>query len=448
MKKKVIIIGGVASGMSAASKAKRMNKELEITVYEMTDAISWGACGLPYYVGDFYQDANTMVARTYEEFQKEGIVVKTKHKVEKVDFDSKKVFVRNLENNDLFEDNYDDLVISTGASSRTPDIKNINAENVFHLKTFDDGLRLKKEIMKKENENIIIIGAGYIGVEVVEAASKLGKNIRIFQHSERILKATFDKEVTDILEEHIREHKNVDLHLNENALEIMTFENKVIGLKTDKKEYAANLIVVSTGVIPNTEFLNGTKIEKISNGAIIIDRYGRTNIPNVYSAGDCATVHHSVLDKNVYIPLATTANKIGRIIGENIAGANKKFIGTLGSAAIKVLDMEAARTGITEKEAQDNNIVYKTVFVEGVNHSDYYPGQEEVWIKLIYSPETRILLGAQVVGKRDAVLRLNSLAVAIQNKMTVEQIGNMDFCYAPPFATTWDIMNIAANVAK
>ena len=449
MNKKIIIIGGVAAGMSAASKAKRIDKSLDITVYEMTEAISWGACGLPYYVGDFYPDASLMVARTYEEFKKEGITVKTKHKVENVDFKNKKVFVRNLNENKVFEDNYDELVIATGASSTKPkDIKNLDAEGVYNLKTFNEGLEVKKELMKKENENIIIIGAGYIGIEIAEAALKLGKNVRIFQHSARILNKTFDKEITDLLENHIREHEKVSLHLNESPLEVKTFENKVIGLKTDKNEYSANLIIVATGVKPNTEFLKDTDIELFANGAIVINRFGETNIPNVYAAGDCATVYHSVLEKNVYIALATTANKLGRLIGENLTGANKTFIGTLGSAGIKVLEFEAARTGITEQEAKDNNINYKTIFVDGEDHAAYYPNGENVYIKLIYNADTKILLGAQVAGKRGAALRADSLAVAIQNKMTTQELANMDFLYAPPFATTWDIMNVAGNVAK
>jgi len=432
MNKKIIIIGGVAAGMSAASKAKRIDKNLDITVYEMTDAISWGACGLPYYVGDFYPNASLMIARTYEEFEKEGINVKIKHKVENIDFKNKKVFVRNLNENKVFEDNYDELVIATGASSTSPkDIKNLDAEGVYHLKTFNEGLEVKKEMMKKENENIIIIGAGYIGVEIAEAALKLGKNVRIFQHSSRILNKTFDKEITDLLENHIREHEKISLHLNESPIEVRTFENKVIGLKTDKKEYSANLIIVATGVKPNTEFLKDSGLELFENGAIIINRFGKTNIPNVYAAGDCAT-----------------ANKLGRLIGENLTGANKEFIGTLGSAGIKVLEFEAARTGITEQEAKDNNINYRTILVDGEDHAAYYPGGEDVYIKLIYHADTKILLGAQVAGKRGAALRADSLAVAIQNKMTTQELANMDFLYAPPFATTWDIMNVAGNVAK
>ncbi len=449
MNKKIIVIGGVAAGMSAASKAKRLDKNLDITVYEMTDVISWGACGLPYYVGNFFEDKNTMIARTYEEFKKENIKVKTKHKVERVDFEKKKVFIKNLENNSLFEDDYDELVITTGASAiNPPNIKNINAENVFNLKSFEDGLKLKKELLKKENKHITVIGAGYIGLEFVEAAINLGKSVTILQHSERILKKTFDVEITEIMEKYLENHNNISLHLNESADEIKISENKVIGIKTNKKEYKTDMVVIATGIKPNTEFLKNTKIEMLKNGAIVIDRYGKTNIPNVYSAGDCATVYHAVLDKNVFIPLATTANKLGRLIGENINNSNKKFIGTLGSAALKILELEAGRTGITENEAIKNNINYKTVFIEDVNQTAYYPGQEALYIKLIYEKDSKVILGAQMIGKKGAVLRIDALAVAILNKMTVNDLGNMDFCYAPPFSTTWDIMNVAGNVAK
>lgn len=303
-------------------------------------------------------------------------------------------------------------------------------------------------MIKKENENIIIIGAGYIGIEIAEAALKLGKNVKIFQHSARILNKTFDKEITELLENHIREHEKIFLHLNENSIEIRAFENKAIGLKTDKKEYEANLIIVATGVSPNTEFLKETGIELFKNGAIIIDRFGKTNIPNVYEVGDCATIYHTVLGKNVYIPLATTANKLDRFIGENLTSSNREFIGTLGSAGIKVLEFEAARTDITEQEAKDNNINYKTIFVNGEDHSVYYPGGEDVYIKLIYDANSKILLGAQIIGKRGAALRADSFAVVIHDKMTTLELANMDFLYAPPFSTTWDIMNVAANVEK
>lgn len=446
---KIIIVGGVAAGMSAAAKAGRLNKEAEIVVYEKTEIVSWGACGLPYYVGDFYQDPNNMIARPVHKFIEAGMNIKIKHEVIGVDTEKKEITVKNLTTGEVFTDNYDKLMISTGAHAIMPPIKNITAEGVHTLKDYTDGITLKQEMMKEENQEIIIVGAGYIGIEVVEAAKHLGKkNIRLIQLGDRVLMESFDKEITDVMEAEIRSHEGIHLHLEETVLEIIEENGKVVGVKTNKGEYKADLVVVATGVRPNTAFLKDTGINMLSNGALVIDKHGKTSIDSIYSAGDCATVYHLVRKENVFIPLATTANKIGRVVGENLAGAETEFKGTLGSAAVKVMDLEAGRTGVTEKEAANMGINYKIVFVKDKNQTNYYPGQEDIYIKLIYNADTRVLLGAQIAGKKGAVLRVDALAAAIYSELTVEEIGMMDFCYAPPFARTWDVMNVAGNVAK
>ena len=446
---KIIIVGGVAAGMSAAAKAGRLNKEAEIVVYEKTEIVSWGACGLPYYVGDFYQDPNNMIARPVHKFIEAGMNIKIKHEVIGVDTEKKEITVKNLTTGEVFTDNYDKLMISTGAHAIMPPIKNITAEGVHTLKDYTDGITLKQEMMKEENQEIIIVGAGYIGIEVVEAAKHLGKkNIRLIQLGDRVLMESFDKEITDVMEAEIRSHEGIHLHLEETVLEIIEENGKVVGVKTNKGEYKADLVVVATGVRPNTAFLKDTGINMLPNGALVIDKHGKTSIDSIYSAGDCATVYHLVRKENVFIPLATTANKIGRVVGENLAGAETEFKGTLGSAAVKVMDLEAGRTGVTEKEAANMGINYKIVFVKDKNQTNYYPGQEDIYIKLIYNADTRVLLGAQIAGKKGAVLRVDALAAAIYSELTVEEIGMMDFCYAPPFARTWDVMNVAGNVAK
>lgn len=446
---KIIIVGGVAAGMSAAAKASRLNKEAEIVVYEKTEIVSWGACGLPYYVGDFYQDPNNMIARPVHKFIEAGMNIKIKHEVIGVDTEKKEITVKNLTTGEVFTDNYDKLMISTGAHAIMPPIKNITAEGVHTLKDYTDGITLKQEMMKEENQEIIIVGAGYIGIEVVEAAKHLGKkNIRLIQLGDRVLMESFDKEITDVMEAEIRSHEGIHLHLEETVLEIIEENGKVVGVKTNKGEYKADLVVIATGVRPNTAFLKDTGINMLPNGALVIDKHGKTSIDSIYSAGDCATVYHLVRKENVFIPLATTANKIGRVVGENLAGAETEFKGTLGSAAVKVMDLEAGRTGVTEKEAANMGINYKTVFVKDKNQTNYYPGQEDIYIKLIYNADTRVLLGAQIAGKKGAVLRVDALAAAIYSELTVEEIGMMDFCYAPPFARTWDVMNVAGNVAK
>ena len=437
MKKKIIIIGGVAAGMSAAAKAKRLNPELEITVYEKTDIVSWGACGLPYYVGDFYEDPHMMIAREPKQFAKDGIVVKSLHEVVDVDIEKKQITVLNIKENIKFNDFYDELIIATGASAINPPIKNIDAKNIFHLKSFQDGVELKQELIKPENKDVVIVGAGYIGLEAAEAAKHLNKNVRIIQRGSRVVAGSFDEEITDIMQEELNSTENLALHLNENVLEFEIDDNgKVCGVKTDKGNYKTDLVIIAIG------------IETLRNGAIIIDSRGRSNINGIYAAGDCASVYHKVKKENVYIPLATNSNKIGRVVGEHLAGIDKEFKGTLGSAAIKVLNLEAGRTGISEEEAKKMGINYKTVFIEDKNQTSYYPGQEDIFIKIIYDVESRVLLGGQIIGKKGAVLRVDVLAAAIDKEMTVDELAYLDLCYAPPFSLTWDPLNVVGNLAK
>ena len=446
--KKIIIIGGVAAGMSAAAKAKRLNPDLEITVYEKTNVVSWGACGLPYYVGDFYEDPNLMIAREPEQFAKDGIVVKSLHEAIDIDVNKKEVTILNRRTNEIITDNYDELIIATGASAVKPPLKNIDVENIFNLKDFKDGIELKKAMLKDENKNVVIIGAGYIGLEAAEAARHLNKEVQIIQVSSRVLAGSFDEEITDILEEELKNTEHLKLTLNERVEEFLEKNGKVSGVKTDKGIYPADIVIVAIGVKPNTDFLIGKGFNTLKNGALIIDSKGRTNIDGVYAAGDCASVYHKVRKDNVYIPLATTSNKIGRVVGEHLAGVEIEFPGTLGSAAIKVMNMEAGRTGISEREAIELGIPYACVFIEDVNQTGYYPGQEDLFAKLIFNKETREILGGQLVGKKGAVLRVDVLAAAIDKHMTIDELGMLDLCYAPPFAMTWDTLNTLGNVAK
>jgi CoA-dependent NAD(P)H sulfur oxidoreductase len=443
---RIVIIGGVAAGMSAAAKAKRMAKNSEVIVYEKGSIVSFGACGLPYYVGDFFDNPKGMIARTPEQFRESGVEVNINHEVLKVDVERKIVIVKNLETDEIFESSYDKLMVATGANAVLPPVEGLQTlKNIFTLKSIDDGINLKKAMMKEENKEVLVIGAGYIGVEVVEAAKKLGKNVRVIQRGKRVISASFDSDITDLMEEEIRSH-GIDLHLEE-VVKKIEGNDVVERVITDKCEYSADIVVIATGVRPATGFLEGTGID-MDRGAIIIDEEGKTSVDDIYSAGDCAVVYHKVRKKNVYIPLATTANKIGRVVGENLAGAKNKFDGTLGSACIKVMDLEAGRTGITEAEAKLDGINYKAILVKDKNQTNYYPGQENIFVKLIYDAETKVILGGQIIGKNGAVLRVDVIAMAVAAKMKTSELGMMDFCYAPPFARTWDVLNVSGNVAK
>ena len=443
---KVIIIGGVAAGMSAAAKFKRLSPKDDVVVYEKGDIVSFGACGLPYYVGGFFEDSQEMIARTPEQFRESGVEIHTKHEVIDVDFSNKKVKVKNLITDEILEENYDKLMIASGARAIIPPIKNIDLENVVTLKSMDDGDKLRELMAKDEYKKVAIIGAGFIGLEAVEAAKHRGKEVTVIQLQDRVLQEVFDKDITDLLEEELRE-SGVNLLLSETVTELIG-DGRVSKVKTDKREIEADIVILATGVRPNTDFLNPDEIKMIRNGAIVVDKYGRTSVEDVYSAGDCATINSLITDKEVYVPLATGANKLGRIVGENLAGQNNSFQGSLASSCIKVMNMEAARTGLSEKEVLDLGFNYKTKFITDMNQTSYYPGRERIYVKLIYDAHTKVILGGQVAGYKDAVQRCNVLAACIYAKMTTDQLGMLDLCYSPPFARTWDVLNVAGNVSK
>ncbi|WML33101.1 CoA-disulfide reductase [Clostridium sp. OS1-26] len=442
---KVIVIGGVAAGMSAASKMKRVDSSAEIVVYEKGPFVSYGACGLPYYVSGINEDYTKMIARTKEEFEKTGMKINLKHEVVKVEPESKQILVKDLENDRLFMDSYDKLMIATGTVPVVPPLKGKDLKGVYVLKTLEDGMILKKAVEAPDVKNVVIVGGGYIGIELAETLLYAGKNIRVVELAPRILQP-FDSELTEMAT-NIMMEAGVKFNLNEKVEELVGTD-KVTGIKTDKESYEADLVILAIGVRPATSFLKDSGIALARNGAVVIDREMRTNIADIYSAGDCAEVYNKVKEENSFIPLGTTANKCGRLAGENIIGKHNKYVGTLGSSAIKILDYELGRTGLSESEAKALAINYKTVFVKAYDHPGYYPDPTPIWIKLIYEERTNRILGAQAMGKKGAVLRVDMFAIAIHNNMTTMDLGMTDLCYAPPFAGVWDAVHIACNAAK
>lgn len=442
---KLVVIGGVAAGMSAASKLKRVNKDAQAVVYEKGGFLSYGACGLPYYISGENNDYTKLIARTREQFAERGIETFLHHEVVKVVPDKKQVMVKDLLNNRLFIDDYDKLMISTGTVPIIPPLPGIELNNIHVLKTLEDGMKIKEASNHSEVKDVVIVGGGYIGLEVAEAMRQLGKNVRVIELSERILK-TFDQEITDVAEEELKKH---DIHLNlGEKVEGFIGSERVEGVKTNKGTYRADLVILSIGVKPATKFLEGSRIALADNGAVIIDREMRTNMKDIYSAGDCAQVYHKVMEENTFIPLGTNANKCGRIAGSNIAGSRNKYVGTLGSAAIKIFDLELGRTGLSEIDVQNLAIDYTTTFVKSVNHPRYYPKQTPIWIKLICDKKTKRILGAQAIGNEGVVLRIDVFAVAIHNNMSADDLGMTDLCYAPPFAGVWDAIHIASNAVE
>ncbi|WP_313151986.1 CoA-disulfide reductase [Lacrimispora sp.] len=443
---KIIIIGGVAAGMSAASKIRRVDPDTKVTVYEKGGFLSYGACGLPYYVGDYNDDYRKMIARTRETFSKMGIETFLRHEVQSVDVERKEVLVKDLLNGQEFTDSYDKLMIAVGASAVVPPFPGKELMGVHVLKSMEDGIFLKEYAKMPEIRNIVIVGGGYIGVECAEAFLNLGKKVRMLEAAPRIL-MPFDEEIAALAHEELVK-SGVLLNTGEKVEGFYGDGLYVKGVKTDKGAYEADLVIVAVGVRPCTEFLKNTGISMGKNGALIVDREMRTSVPDVYAAGDCILVYNEVLEEDSFLALGTVANKCGRIAGANMAGGHESFIGALGSAAIKVCGLELGRTGMGEGDAIRLSKDYKTLVIQANDHPAYYPDPTPITIKLIYEKGTKRLLGAQTCGQKGAVLRADVFAVAIHCRMTTAELGMTDLIYAPPFSGVWDAIQIACNAAK
>ena len=443
---KVIVIGGVAAGMSAASKIKRLDYSSQVTVYERGSDISYGACGMPYMISGVIDSPETLVVRKKEDFEKMDINIKLQNEVIAVDEGTKTVTVKDNVTGQVFADCYDKLVITTGASPILPPIKNIGLEGVFVLSSLNDGRILREKLQDRNIKNVIIVGAGFIGVELCEAMREINKEVTLIEFKNQIL-PNFDKDVVAQLQDELKRNY-VDVRLSE---KVVSFEgsSRVQKVITDKNRYVADCVIMCVGVKPNTDFLKSTGIELLTNGAIKVDKHMQTSIKDIYAAGDCSSVYHKVLDDlNRYIPLGTNANKQGRIAGEVVLGKNSKFDSSLGTSMIKVCDMEGAKTGISEAEAILSNFDYKAVTITSLNHAVYYPDSSKITIKLVYDKKTKMILGAQIVGEKDCAIRIDVFAVAIHTGMTTDEFAMLDFGYSPPFSGVWDAMHIAANQAK
>lgn len=441
---KLIVIGGVAAGMSCAAKLRRMDSSAEITVYEKGKHLSYGACGLPYYISGVSADRNKLIARTREEYERNGINCFLQHEVLRVFPGDKSILVKDHSKGDVFIDKYDKLMIAVGAGPVIPPIEGKNLKGVFTLKSLDDGDMINNAV--DENvKDIVVAGGGYIGIEMAEAFRQMGRNVTVIEMADRIL-TPFDEEIASLaIEELLRNH--VILKLGE-RLERIDGRERVERIVTSKGEYKADLVLMALGVRPATDILKGSGIHMAKNGAIIVDREMRTNMDDIYAAGDCALVYHLLKEENAYIPLGTVANKCGRIAGENVGGKHRKYIGTVGSAAIKVFDIEMARTGLSEKEAKELSIDYDKVVVDTQDLPPYYPEPSPIRFKLIYEKGTKRILGAQGAGKKGVVLRIDIFAAAITGGATTDELGMTDLCYAPPFTGVWDAVNIVCNAAK
>ena len=439
---KIVVIGANAAGMSAASRIKRKETASEVVVLEQTHEVSYGACGLPFYIAGLNDDIDLVRIRSVADFEKNGIVMRTGHKVEGIDAATKTVFGM-TDAQKAFSESYDRLLIASGARARTLAVPGAEKQNIFTLKTPHDAERIRAAIERK-HRNVVIIGGGAIGLELAEACLlQEVKSLCVIEATGQLLPG-FDEEFSRAAKDELEKH-GASVHLLERVT-AFSGGHAVSCVVTDKASYDADVVIVSIGVAPNTEFAEGLK--KLANGAIETDETMQTSERDVFAAGDCASVWHMLLQKPVYLPLGTYANKLGRLAGDALLGKPVGYNRALGTMMLRCMGMEFAKTGLTEAEAKAAGIDAKSVLVRAHSHPHYYPDACDIEIKLCFCTNDRVMLGAQLMGERDTAIRIDPIAVAIDRGMTTDELGFMDFGYAPPFAGSWDAIAVAANAAK
>ncbi len=461
MGNRVVVIGANAAGMSAASQAKRVNPELEVVVLEKSPYISYGECGMPYYIGGIIDNAKKLFVLSVEAArEKRGIDVRINNEVTGIDVNKKELTVVDRETGrGEYKQPYDRLVIATGARSVRLKLPGSELENIFHLKFFDDAQRIVNFIDSEKPKRVVVIGAGYIGLEMTENLRHRGIEVSVVEMLPTVMGAT-EPDVHEVILSELKRN-GVEVMLETRVEGYRGSDGRVRYVVTDRGEIEADFVLESVGIVPETTLAGEAGVRLGSKRGIVVDEYMRTNISDVFSAGDCAEIRHVVSGEYVYIPLALNANRGGRYAGNNAAvglsrGGDKfgdaplegymKFPGTLGSAVAKIFDVEVGKVGLSSVDAGRLGYDFVSATIKSKTKAGYWPKHPDITLTLIADRKTRKLLGAQLAGGSGAALRIDTLAVTLFNGMTVDEIKEMDLAYAPPFAPSWDPVLIAAGV--
>lgn len=424
-----VIIGGDAAGMSAAMQIVRQDQEAKVTTLEMGMIYSYAQCGLPYLVGGIVDSSDSLIARDVKTFRnKYGIDARVNHEVKHVDTENKRV------SGDDFEVDYDKLLIATGASPIMPPWDGLDLKGIHTIKTIPDTEALLADLTE-DVRHVVVIGGGYIGLEMVENLVKISKQVTLVQRGSQIA-TIFDEDLAEKIHDEAKTH-GVELRLNE-SVKGFKGENYVSHVVTDKGDIKADVVIVATGIKPNTSFLQDTGIHLHPNGAIKVNRFMETNIEDIYAAGDCATQYHRLKKRDDYIPLGTHANKQGRIAGLAMLGKPKPFQGVVGTSILKFFNLTLARTGLSSREIEKQGYPYQTVTIDSRDIAGYYPTPEQMTIRLCYHTETEQLLGGQIIGKAGVDKRIDVLATALFHEMRIGELEDLDLAYAPPYNGVWD----------
>ena len=443
---KVLIVGGVAGGATTATRLRRLDEKAQIIIFERGEHISFANCGLPYYIGDVIKEKKELLLQTPKSFKNRfNIDVRIKNEVVKIDRDKKQVLVRKVDSGEEYIETYDTLVLSPGAEPINP-FKLLKSEKIATLRNVNDSVKIKEYIQKNNPKNIVIIGGGYIGVEVAENIKHYGSiNVTIVEKAPHVI-ASIDKDIASFVQNRLREN-NINLILSNGVRQIKE-ENNIFNILLDDGKIKADYIILSIGVIPETSIAKEAGITLNSRGSIIVDEHMRTNDKDIYALGDAVEIKNYITNMPDYIPLAGPANRQARIVANNICGLDSKYNGTMGSSILKLFDYTLATTGVSEEKCKMLDINYKKIIITPFCHATYYPGASEMIVKVIYCEKEKILLGVQVIGKEGVDKVSDILATAIRSKLNIYDLEDLELCYAPPFSSAKSVVNIVGNVIE
>ena len=441
---RLVILGGVAAGTKAASRARRLDSEMEITVYQEEPEPSISECGLPYLLSGIVEERNDLVARTPEKFAERGIEVLVRHRVERIDATGKKLSVLDLNTGETFEDAYDRLIIATGARAVLPPIPGADLEGVFKLRFLTDTDEIGRYIEEQTPSKATIVGGGYIGLEVAENLCRLGMEVSLIEGEDRVALA-YGPEVSENVEAEL-EANGVSVYTGE-KVDVFTGEGRVTGVKFGDRELQTDLVIVGVGIKPNIELAAEAGVEIGTTGAILVDRHMKTTVPDVWAAGDCVETTNLVSGSPTWVPLGDTANQMGRVAGTNAATGEEtlEFPGILGTGIFKVFDLGVGKTGLSEKEAEDAGFEVVSAGLEANDRATYYPGARKVFLKLIADRATGRLLGAESAGSGADKLT-DICAAALWGRLSYPDLVNIDLAYSPPYGPALSPVIQAATI--
>lgn len=448
---KVVIIGGVAGGATAAARIRRLDETAEILVFERSGYISYANCGLPYYIGDVITDPEALTLQTPESFfSRFRVTMKVRHEVTAIHPERNTVSVTNLETGEEFEESYDKLLLSPGAKPTQPKLPGTGISKLFTLRTVEDTFRIKEYINQKQPKSVVLAGGGFIGLELAENLRELGMDVTIVQRPKQLMNP-FDADMAAFIHNEMRSH-GVRLALGHTVEGFEEKEGKVQVLLKDETPLQADMVILAIGVTPDTWLAKNAGLKLGIKDSIVVNDRMETSVPNIYAVGDAVQVKHYVTGLDALISLAGPANKQGRIAADNICGGDSRYQGSQGSSVIKVFDMTAASTGVNETNARKAGLDVDKVILSPMSHAGYYPGGKVMTMKVVFEKETYRLLGAQIVGYEGVDKRIDVLATAIHAGMKATELKDLDLAYAPPYSSAKDPVNMAGfiidNISK